>query len=505
MHGLSPKVREFIVNGILLVGLIGLLAAYLVVVSDLPSQIYTPAQNEYLRYSGSRRISQAEPVWNTLLPGGQIEPAMLSEWETQVRATLAARYEERAGVCATIYDLDFASEYHFAYPGPASRTAVELFFPFPSNLETLHDVRLMVDGTEPPGTRYTPDGIRWQAEMASGEGHEVLIAYRADGANSFSYALNHDRRFDIVDVTITVLGLEGSSISEGSLPATESQAGEGREVHIWDYANLVPSRDIRLQLPTRLGFAQRVAHLQDDFLTLAGLAPFLVGLFLASLAGLLHLAGVRLRLTDYLLTGCGMALFYPTLTLLGGVVDVTSAACIAFLLISSLVLAFLGLAAGWRRTWWRVGLLLTVFLGIFSLGVLTPWRGLLLTGGGLVLVGTFMTQYAHRSGSPETKVAAGPAPAGVTHEEPTVTLPLAECEHEQAHRHCPHCGRRLAEDHAFCPGCGKDVRPFRRCTDCGHEQFVLLDLDPAHCIRCGRPLSETNIPFGGVPCKLATL
>jgi len=39
----------------------------------------------------------------------------------------------------------------------------------------------------------------------------------------------------------------------------------------------------------------------------------LVGLFLASLAAVFYLAGVRLRLETYLLSGCGMALFFPLL------------------------------------------------------------------------------------------------------------------------------------------------------------------------------------------------
>jgi hypothetical protein len=73
--------------------------------------------------------------------------------------------------------------------------------------------------------------------------------------------------------------------------------------------------------------------------------------------------------------------------------------------------------------------------------------------------------------------------------------PEPEVAHEPVHRHCPHCGRVLADDHTFCPGCGHDMHPFCRCDECGHEQFVPSGLEPAHCTRCGRRLD--NPPFRG--------
>ena len=56
-------------------------------------------------------------------------------------------------------------------------------------------------------------------------------------------------------------------------------------------------------------------------------------------------------------------------------------------------------------------------------------------------------------------------------------------------RHCPHCGGALEDDHSFCPACGYDIRPFRRCPDCGQEQFVLADSELHHCVHCGRNLN----------------
>ena len=526
MRRSSSTYKRLVLNGFLLISLIALLLAYAAIVADLPAQMLTPAQHAFLSYNRGRLIIQDAPLWNALLPGDQIQPAPLSAWGTRVRATLDARYEEKGGISATVYDLDFTSEYQVAYPDTAVTTTVELYFPFPSNLETLHDVRLLVDGTEPPGVTYTLDGIRWSTEVAAGDEYEILVGYKADGATSFAYTLNHDRRSEVLDVTITVRGLDGSQVSAGALPPTGHKTGEANDTFVWEYVNLVPSRDIRLELPTRLGFAQRVAQLQGDFRALARLAPALVGLFLASLAGLLRLADIRIRLTSLLLVGTGLALFYPSLTLLSGLVEVFLAAPIAFLVISGLVLVFLGLSIGWKATWWRVALLLLDFLGIFSMGLLTPWRGLLLTGGAILLVGTFMLHYAHyaRSKAPQAPamtstedmadapsanafvadvfvadapiaddlVAGEPTDDELAAGEPAAHPPDNRVEktiHEQAPRHCPRCGRALGDDHVFCPGCGFDVHPLWRCDNCGHEQFSLAELDLTHCVHCGEPLT----------------
>jgi hypothetical protein len=492
-----PKAR--LINGMLLTGLVGVMIVYMIVIrSDIPTHVYTPRQYAYLSYNRGRIISQDAPVWNLVLPdeqGDQIVSATLSEQGTCVRATLDARYEEQEGIVVTVYDLDFHGEYHLAYPGPAITTTIELFFPFPNNLETLHQVHFLANGTEPPEAQYSLSGISWKTEMRAGEQCEIAIGYRADGVNSFTYALNQGRRSGALDLNITVSGLRGSTVAESSLPATGSTFDEGSETFTWHYTNLIPSRDVRIDLPTRLGFAQRVEQLQDDFRALAGLAPLLVGLFLASLAGLLHLGGIRLTLTPYLLVGIGLALFYPLLTFLSGLVNAALAAAVSLSLVSGLLLLFLGLTAGWRQTLWRAGYLLTVFLGIFSLGMLTPWWRLLLTSGSLLLVGAFMMQYARRPTIPrlesELPVASLPdEPDGESGSEPvlSVAAPPAETIAEPTHRHCPHCGRELAEDHSFCPGCGQDASPFRRCANCGHEQFVSTGLESVHCVRCGRPL-----------------
>jgi hypothetical protein len=496
MHQASKQVRRVVVNGLLFVSLIGLLLAYLAVVGDLPSRVYTLAQQEYLSYNYSRSVSQIAPTWNIVQPGGKVEPTILPGQKSLVCATLAARYEEQGGVSVTVYDLDFYAEYRLAHHGPMT-TTVQLFFPFPGNLETLHEVRFLVDGEEPPEAHYSTRGISWQTVLQAGEEHQITIGYRADGANSFAYSLHHNRRSD-VDITITVSGLVGSEVLKTSLPPTANEVSDGSETFSWDYTNLIANRDIQLALPTRLSFAQRVAQLQDDFRTLALLAPVLVGFFLVSLAGVLHLSDVRLGLESYLLAGCGLALFYPLLTFLSGLVDVTLAATLALLLVVGLLLVFLSLTTGWRKIRWHAGLLLLIFLGAFSLGILTPWRGLLLTGGGLLLVGVFMVLYARRPPAPEPEPVLPPAevvpelepalpPTDVV-PEPEPALQPDDDTPEPAGFYCPYCAHALADDYGFCPGCGHDTSRFRYCTGCGHKQFVPVELEPAYCSHCGQLL-----------------
>ena len=512
MRRSSRQIGRVLLNGLLLAGLVGLLFAYAVAVTDLPSRVYTSAQREVLRANIGRSISQAAPTWNIVQTAseGYATLTIFPGQESHVRAILAARYEERSGVSVTVYDLDFHGEYllspsNFATsPDWGGASVVELVFPFPANLDTLHEVRFTVDGEEPPDAQYTTQSISWSTVLRAGEEHRITISYRADGANSFAYGLHHNQRSD-VDVTVTVSGLVGSEVPKTSLPLTASDLTDEGETFTWDYKDLIANRDIRLTLPARLSFAQRVARLQGDFRTLANLAPLLIGLFLASLAGVLHLSGVHLRLESYLLMGFGLALFYPLLTFLSALVNVAVAAVLALLLVSGLLLVFLSLAVGWRRIRWRVGVLLAIFLGAFSLGVLTPWRGLFLTTGGLMLVATFMVHWAgwarRASTEPEpeptpTPAEIGPAGrAGGPAPEPTMVdaePPEAKANPEPVGLYCPYCARELADDYRFCPGCGHDTSSVRRCAACGHAQFVEADLAPAYCLHCGQVLSQTS-------------
>ncbi|MBN1582287.1 MAG: inner membrane CreD family protein [Anaerolineae bacterium] len=515
------RVRTVFINGVLVVGILVLLGSYFAVVNDLPARVYTDTQREYLAYNSMRSVAQLPPTWKVVQTEGDVVPAVFPGQDSRVRATLVARYEEHEGVSATLYDLDFSGEYRLTHSGPLS-TTVELFFPFPSNLETLHDVRLLVDGEEPPNAGYSTSGISWRAEIDGGQERRIEISYRADGANSFTYGLPQNQRAD-VDIVIAVEGLTGSTVLKSSLPASGTEiTGDDGEVWTWHYDALIADRDIRLDLPVRLSFSQRVAQLQDDFRALAGLAPFLVGFFVASLAGVLTLCDVRLRLVSYLLVGLGLALFYPLLTFLSGVVDVTLASVLSSVVVSGLLVVFLSLAVGWKRAGWRVGLLLIIFLGFFSLGMLTAWRGLFLTGGGLLLVGTFMLLYARRSAVPVVEPAdVETEPAAIEIEpvgdkaEPrdvefaflpsslhAVSAPeaapaLAETEVSPqpeaipVDHHCPYCARALEADYAFCPSCGQDTSRVHRCAHCGHQQFVPEGLETVYCVRCGELIDSS--------------
>jgi len=481
-----------LVNGVLLLVLGSLLAAYLVLVSDLPARVYTVEERAFLAYNDARRVAQLAPTWNVVMPGGVAMPMHLPGQDSRVRATLVARQEEQGGVSVTAYDLEFRGEYHLAHTEALS-TTVALFFPFPRNLETLHEVRFAVDGAEPADARYSTQGIHWETILEAGEEHQIEISYQAGGADSFSYGLQHEQRAD-VDVIVRVVGLTGSEVSEASLPASGHEATDEGEVWTWHYPLLIADRDIQLALPTALSFAQRVAALEDDYRLLAGLAPLLTGGFLASLAGVLYLSEVRLRVTSYLLIGCGLALFYPLLTFLSGTIALPLAAVLALLLVSAPVLAFVGWTAGRQRAVWQTALLLAIFLGFFSLGMLTPWHELLLTAGGLLLISTFMVLYArHRASVPPEPEPAPASEQDVAEPQPSpadTPAPVEEAPAAPDEVHCPYCARRLEEDYQFCPNCGHDTGHLQRCAACGRQQLVPAEIERAHCLYCGEPIAR---------------
>ena len=490
------KTRRLFINILLVAGLIGILAIYATIVSDLPSRLYTPDQWAYLSYNTARSITQSAPTFEAEMDEMKegVAVAVTSDffdWQTRVNATLDSRYEEQSGVNITVYDLDYQSEYILTYPGSVEWTRVSLFFPFPNNLQTLHDVRFLVDGEEPPGAQYTVQGISWQTDLNTDQEHKIVINYKADGVNSFAYGLQQNRRSD-VDVTLTVLGVKGSEVPQFSLPATDVVNLEDGERFSWNFPGLIPNRDIQINLPTRLSYAQRVAKLQSDFRTIGNMAPFLIGFFLASLAFLLRFSGERLPFESYLMIGFALALFYPALTFLSGLLGVSWAAVFCLVIVSALVMTFLAFTIGWKQTRWQACILLIIFLGIFSLGMLTPWRRLLTTSGGLLLAATFMIAYARRVIPPEPEPLPEPELVEEPEPEPKSDIgpaspPEEVAPPERLRGYCPHCGRDRGEDYAFCPGCGYATEGLLRCKNCNNEQHVSPDIETTYCLNCGDP------------------
>ena len=75
-------------------------------------------------------------------------------------------------------------------------------------------------------------------------------------------------------------GPAGSQVPQSSLPTTDVVNLEDGERFSWEFPGLIPNRDIQINLPKRLSYAQRVAQLQSDFRTIGNLAPILIGFFM---------------------------------------------------------------------------------------------------------------------------------------------------------------------------------------------------------------------------------
>jgi len=497
-------IKRWLPSAILLLILSVLVVTYVLVVSGLQGDVvYTPDQREALIVHERLNLSQAAPLWNTYVwdeaAGAPALGSTLGATACKVRATLDARYEEVEGVSTTVYDLDFDGAYTLRYSGPTT-TTLELVFPFPTGLDTLNQVYFLVDGEEAADAQYSLSGITWRTEVESGAEHEIVVRYRARGVGSFRYTLDHNRRLENLDVEILVRGLTGSQVPDDSLPTTTVESTGGGEQFAWQYDALIADRDVQVTLPDRPGFVQRVERLRESLLRLSLSAPLFVALFVACLVGMHRLSGVRLPFHHYLLASCGFFLFYPALTFLCGVLDLAPAAAVALVAVTALLLAFLGRVAGWRRTWWQTFLLVTIFLGLFSLGTMSRWHGLLLTTGGLLLVGAFMQLIAQqwRQHPPEIEALEEIEPTSqespAIEPQPEVGLAPATTSPEPVappppSRYCPHCGAPLDETFAFCPACGRDARLFRRCPACGSEHYVPPEADLSHCPACGNPMA----------------
>ncbi|MCP4360233.1 MAG: zinc ribbon domain-containing protein [Chloroflexi bacterium] len=521
------KRASVLLSGMLGIGLVAALLFFLFTVNTLESQVFTAEQSDFLSYNRGRVINQ-QALTTNFYHGqlgynevdGSVAPvtANFTSWQNEVRAILQARFEEQDGVSVTLYDLDFESSYHFEHATTAVSTTLELIFPFPDNLETLNGVRFLVDDQEPDNVQYSSQSIRWLTTLLPGEAYNITIHYRADGANSFVYGLNQTRRTNELNIELTIVGLTGSDVPRNSLPTTAVSISETTpgETLIWQYDNLVANRDIHLTLPQRLSFTQRIATLQDDFRAMSNLAILLLILFLVSTAVVFPWYHIQLSSPSYLLLGLGFILFYPLLTFLSGVVGPILAAILAVITVAGLLIFFVKQITHTSQAVYWVSWLLFVLLGVVSLGMLTPWRSLLLTGGGFLLVAGWMMAYARRplpaniepeQEDEEPKIIVEemsaptpkpPSPLPAQDEEPEIIVeemsaptpkPLSPLPAQPVsfHAHCPQCGRGLNEDYDFCPGCGYNGQHIKHCPACGHEH-IATDQTTHFCVHCGEKL-----------------
>jgi hypothetical protein len=469
-----------------------LIVVYVLATSSQRTELlYTPEQQRAFAVHSRLNLSQAPPLSNVFVDGALVESGGLSNLgatECRVRATLDARYEDVEGVTTTVYDLDFEGSYRLRFSGPSPTGTVEIVFPFPAGLDTLNQVYFLVDGNEPADVQYNLSNITWRTEMAAGEERGIVVRYRARGVGSFTYALDRDRRLESLDVVIVVQGLEGSEVPDDTLAATVITDVEGGERFAWQYEALIADRNVRVELPARPGFAQRVEKLQKPLRDLSLVSPLLVACFVGCLAGVHYLTAVQLPFQHYLLAGLGFFLFYPALTFLSGVFELTLAAGLASVVITGVLVAFLGFAAGWQRTWWSTLLLSVAFLGSFSMGAMSQWRGLLFTAGGLLLVGAFMLLLARRqaAGAKSRVPSLKDVQDSVSEDELEVGSEKQLC----SVRRCPHCGAELDAAFAFCPACGHDTSGFRVCPECGCEHYAPPESEMRHCPACGEKMGE---------------
>ncbi len=184
------------------------------------------------------------------------------------------------------------------------------------------------------------------------------------------------------------------------------------------------------------------------------------------------------------------------------------------------MLIFVNRAVGSIKILRWIGVLLLVFLGLFALGMISPWRGLMWTTGGVILVAMFMILYANKAVvSEKPDPADTPTPAKphesedgaltLNENQPVEQEPQVEASADapvEQHvapfiidvqpdpkpdqAHCPYCARALAQDYAFCPGCGHDTREVYRCEQCGHIQVIPAEANIKYCVQCGTQITE---------------
>lgn len=427
------------------------------------------------------------------------KPAPVTRDKTTVKLVLEPKYADEEDAQLRRYEATFEGKYVIRNK-LKEKTTVAVYFPYPSDADTLPDATVHVEGKEPEGVRYTQQGVSWETTFLPEQVKEITVAYRAFGREDFLYVLDHGERIKELEFTLEVPGMEHTPEipSDRCLKPTRSlERGQGGLVAEWKYKNLLTAHDIALELPPPFVGSNVAERL-----------PRLVWAALATIVlfGLILLAGgaasrQTVTVGQYLLVAVALAVFYPMLLYLSQHMRVHLAFFISFVAVSALVLGSLrrwhgiGFAVGYG------GLGLVILLGVFSAAALaTKGSGALVTIGLLVLVG-FAMRTAPAISVARPKAPPGeppPAGAAVAEEEERWAEAEPELEPPQpppaARRYCAFCGGELAEGFSFCPQCGENARIALACPECGTQICLQCHENYRFCPGCGAALPTREEP-----------
>ncbi len=411
---------------------------------------------------------------------------------TNAEVTVQVNYKPVEDIYLTTYDAQFQGTYVFRNPDDRWPSRIVLTFPFPPKANTLSDLKLLVDGKEATNTRVSMDGVTWAGWFKPSERKTVKVTYTAQGIDDYGYALDQRTMNPEFRFIATIKGADGDiEVPKESLRLVDSPVDEdgGRKL-TWYYKGLVTTRNILIDIPDReppLTFAARLKSYAERFARLSQVAPIFAALFIGSLGLSGRVGGRTLDAETYVLLALGFLFFYPLLIFIANFLSVSASFWIAVLVMAGLSAAFAWRVGG-RALLWRTLLLLAVFLGLFSYAVLNPrLTGLLLTGGGIVILGFFMLSYAvwppPKPVLPQ-QPEEPPPPAPPAVPEPA---PVANPGHEDrpVGCFCPHCGMAMQPEFRFCPNCAKPVHQVVLCGACGAEVCAACGAGFKHCPRCG--------------------
>jgi hypothetical protein len=411
------------------------------------------------------------------VPGGY---PLQAPRRTDATIDLQVHYKKQEGVYLTTYDAAFSGDYEFRNPNHDYPSRIVLTFPFPPNVNTLSNLKMLVNGKEATETRTSMKGITWAGWFKPDESKTIHVEYEAQGIDDYSYATDHDRLNPFFRVVANVTGVEELELPNECLRLREREAIDGGFRLTWFHQGLVTSRDIMLDLPDKepeLTLAARLQEYAGRFSLLCRLAPLFVLLFVAGVALSARVGAPALDTESLVLLALNSLLLYPLLIFAAGFLGVGQAFWLAVSAISLLNVLYV-----WRRggvgLLWRVLLLSAILLGVFSYGVLQPrLTGLLLSGGGIAVIAFFMLSHA---------LWPPPAPEPAWPESPPPPQPPVESLSPAAARgFCAYCGARLGEGYHYCPNCARAVHQTKRCANCGLEVCAECGKEFRHCPACG--------------------
>ena len=300
---------------------------------------------------------------------------------TDIDAAFALEHRKRGLLWFATYQIDFAGRYLFRNPvGESCKLTMRL--PLQTASRTYDGLRIENELGEPLPFEIVEGSARWELPFEGGQERAVALSFGTRGTDSWTYTVSpggQEARSFRLRATTDFANIDFPTDTVSPTRHGEDEAGWQGE---WEFASLITSSPVGIQMPKRLNPGPLAARITF-------FAPVSLLFFFFVISILAVTSGRALHPMHYFLVGCAFFAFHLLFAYTVDHLTLAQSFLLSSIVSVSLVVTYVRHFVGWRFALRTVAPIQVVYLVLFSASFF--WEGYT---GLAITVGAISTLFA---------------------------------------------------------------------------------------------------------------